>query len=163
MRAREWGAFLAGCALLAACSSTPRAPAASSGASGASGAAATTPTAPPAAAATAVQPPEPSPEAAERATEQVRALAAEYWTHQLDTSPALRLQHGLAVERLPDLSYEGSEREAAYARDLLARLAEVDAAALDHDRWLTRAVLAFELERQIEGLPYFWHFFQTTP
>ncbi len=90
-------------------------------------------------------------------------IAQEFWDHRLEESVGLRLQEGLPVTRLPDLSY-GHEAEAArWARGLLDRLEAVDPARLDHERWLSREILAWQLHQPIDGLPYFWYQFQVTP
>ncbi|HET9229022.1 MAG TPA: DUF885 domain-containing protein [Thermoanaerobaculia bacterium] len=78
-------------------------------------------------------------------------IVADTWQHRLVNEPALRLQEGLPVESLPDLSDDRWRQEAAFARGALERLARIDAAALSHDDWLTHAVLKWELEQAVEA------------
>ena len=95
-----------------------------------------------------------------------RALAAvldEHWQHRLETEAPLRLRRGLPVQELPDLSFAAAEREAAFARTLLGRLAAIDPRGLDHEEGLSLAILRWELERTVEAPERFWHFFQVTP
>lgn len=100
------------------------------------------------------------------------ALAEEYWQHLLARSPALRVKEGLPVEELPDFSFDGAETDAAWARGMLDRLAEIDVGRFDappdggggdHERWLTDKILRWELEQVTAGPAVFWHRFQVTP
>jgi uncharacterized protein (DUF885 family) len=101
--------------------------------------------------------------AANPAAAAVDQLAAETWQRQVSRSPALRLARGLPVEHLPDLSHEAAAAEARWAGVALERLATVDLAALDHERWLTARLLDHQLRLILDGLPHFWHQFQVTP
>ncbi|MEM8963724.1 MAG: DUF885 domain-containing protein [Acidobacteriota bacterium] len=101
---------------------------------------------------------------AESASAELDAIADEVWTHLLDTQTLLRVQEGLPVTTLVDLSYERSERDVAWARSVLPRLDAIDDDALDHDRWLTKRVLQWSLGPAAEDLHgSFWHRFQVTP
>lgn len=78
-------------------------------------------------------------------------VVADTWQHQLANSPTLQMQEGLPVENLPDLSSELWDREAAFARGILDRLAKIDTASLSHEDWLTHAVLQWEMEQTVEA------------
>jgi uncharacterized protein (DUF885 family) len=91
------------------------------------------------------------------------ALVDEYWQHELEQNASTRSELGLPVEHLPDISYAHAEREAAFARELLAKLDRVDEATLTEEEWITLAILR-DLQRQtIDGLPYFWLESPVTP
>lgn len=81
----------------------------------------------------------------------VDRIVADTWQHQLAYSPTLRLQEGLPVENLPDLSNDFWDREAAFARGILDRLAKIDTASLSHEDWLDHAVLQWEMEQTVEA------------
>ena len=90
-------------------------------------------------------------------------LADEVWQRRAADSPALRALDGLPVESLPDISFAGAEEDVEFARSILARLAEVDYAELDHDEVLTAEVIKWELGMQVEGHKYWWHVSVLTP
>lgn len=93
----------------------------------------------------------------------VAAAAADYWQHQLDEGIYQRLRVGLPIERLPDLSPEHVEQEAAWARALRARLAPIDEATLAEGDRLTLALLRDQAEEAIAAPRTFWHLFLITP
>ncbi|HEX5759936.1 MAG TPA: DUF885 domain-containing protein [Thermoanaerobaculia bacterium] len=97
------------------------------------------------------------------ASRTLAAILDEHWQHRLATQPFLGLRHGRPVEALPDLSFAGAERDAAFARSLLARLAAVDPAGLAHEEWLSREILLWESRLAVESLPFYWHQFLVTP
>lgn len=77
-------------------------------------------------------------------------IAADYSQFRLDREPFLRLQRSLPVRDLPDITVEYFRQEADFYRGLVGRLDRVDPRSLDHDDWLTRAVLLWELKHAIE-------------
>jgi uncharacterized protein (DUF885 family) len=90
-------------------------------------------------------------------------LVDEYWQHELEQNATTRSELGLPVKRLPEVSFPHAEREAAFARELLAKLERVDEAALTDDDRITLAILR-PLQRQtIDGLPHFWLESPVTP
>jgi len=97
------------------------------------------------------------------ASKALAAIVGDYEKWQLDQNPFARLQQGLRVTRLPDYSYEGEEKEAAFCRALRERLARVDAQGLSHEEWLTREILDWQLGVSIEGLEHVRNIFQITP
>jgi uncharacterized protein (DUF885 family) len=91
------------------------------------------------------------------------AILAEYDALQLDHEPAVRIQRGLEVGRLPDFSYEEAQKEAALFRAFRGRLARIDRKGLSHEEWLSREVLDWQLTADGAGAEHFWDFFQITP
>lgn len=79
----------------------------------------------------------------------VDRIVADTWQHQVAISPTLRLQEGLPVEELPELSDKAWRREVAFARGILDRLAKIDTASLSHEDWLDHAVLQWEMEQTV--------------
>lgn len=77
-------------------------------------------------------------------------IVADAWQYRLDHEPALRLQEGLPVENLPEISQESLRQETAAYRAFLERLARIDSASLKHEDWLTWAVLEWELKQEVE-------------
>lgn len=90
-------------------------------------------------------------------------IVADAWQYRLDHEPELRLQEGLPVESLPEISEESSRKEVAALRAFLERLARLDTASLDHDDWLTWAVLQWELELGVEAADHLALLSQVTP
>jgi len=101
--------------------------------------------------------------AAAAAATELAAVAADYWRHQLDEDMYTRLREGLPIERLPDLSPEYAEKDAAWGRALRDRLARIDEAALGHQDWLTLALLREQAEESIAVPQVYWHLFLATP
>ncbi len=101
-----------------------------------------------------------------RATAASRELAAlmdRLWEHEEAESIYLRLQSGLPVEHLPDLSFAKAEAETALARQALADLDRIDATGLAHEEELSRAIVAWQLADAIEGHEFHWLTFPITP
>jgi uncharacterized protein (DUF885 family) len=97
------------------------------------------------------------------AAAEVARLAGDYWRHELDDDPGVRLRAGLPIERLPDLSAAHDEKLAAWGRALRERLARIDEAALGHEDWLTLALLRDEADLLIAGQVTYGHHFLITP
>ena len=70
-------------------------------------------------------------------------LAESYWQYELQNDYFLRAQVGLSIETIRSISIEEEDRDAAQGKSILDALASVDAAGLDHDRWLTYRTLTF--------------------
>ncbi|HXO28659.1 MAG TPA: DUF885 domain-containing protein [Thermoanaerobaculia bacterium] len=97
------------------------------------------------------------------AAAELATIAADYWRHELDDDFYIRMREGLPIERLPDLSPEDAEKEAAWARTLRERLARIDEAALTHGDWLTLALLRHQAEESIAAPQAYWYIFLATP
>ena len=100
-------------------------------------------------------------------TSAARALARlldDAQRYKVEESLDARQRYGLPIEHLPDLSVRGTEREAAQARALKARLQQIDSAKLTLEEKLSAAALRWELDATIEGAQYFWNrFSDVTP
>ncbi len=104
-------------------------------------------------------PPPPPPVPAEV----LATIVDDHWHHQLEVSPALRLEHALPVSDLPDLTEEWVRKDAAFAQALLDRLSRVDPEALAGEDWFTHGVLKRELEMTVEGARHHWLSFSVVP
>jgi uncharacterized protein (DUF885 family) len=94
-----------------------------------------------------------------------RALAEildDFHRHALEVSHYVQMQEGRKVTRLPDASYEGTQREAALLRSWRERLAKLDPAGLSHEEQLTRDILDWEAQAFVELSDHFWAGFQVT-
>ncbi|HEX4499339.1 MAG TPA: DUF885 domain-containing protein [Thermoanaerobaculia bacterium] len=104
-----------------------------------------------------------APVPASRSSQALTALLADFDAFQLDEEPAVRIQRGLDVTKLPDESYEGFQKVATTLRGLRKRLAAIDPKGLDPQERLSREVLDWELANDAAGAESFWDFFQVTP
>ena len=78
-------------------------------------------------------------------------------------SPMRRLKLGLPIERLPDVTLAGEERDAREARALLARLTPANVKELTHEESLSLDVLRRQLRLRVEAPKSFYYRFQVTP
>jgi len=77
--------------------------------------------------------------------------------------PMRRLKLGLPIEKLPDVTLAGEERDAREASGLLARLAPVKRTELTHEETLSLDVLTRQLTLRVEAPKNFYYRFQVTP
>lgn len=96
-------------------------------------------------------------------SEQLAAIADDYWRDQLENDIAARSQLGLPLEPFPDVSFARAERDARFAQSLLARLGKIDAKALSEEERTSLTILRHLQTQTIEGLPHFWLQFPVTP
>ena len=94
---------------------------------------------------------------------ELKAVADDYWKHQLEESLYLRLKFGLPVEKLPDISPEGDQKETAFAQSILDRLAKIKSATLNDEDSITYDVLKWENSATVEAHSYFWLTSPVTP
>ncbi len=73
------------------------------------------------------------------------------------------MQRGLDVLKLPEPSFEATQKDARALRALRERLARIDPERLTHEEWLTREILDWQLATYASGADSFWDFFQVTP
>lgn len=85
------------------------------------------------------------------------------WDKTLEESLYLRLQEGLPVETLPEVSHVEALEDAAFARELLDRLEAVEAGELTYPESLDLAILRRQLEAAVEEPRCFWLTFPVTP
>jgi len=77
--------------------------------------------------------------------------------------PMRRLKLGLPIEKLPDVTLAGEEREAREASGLLARLGPVKRTELTHEETLSLDVLTRQLTLRVNSPKSFYYRFQVTP
>jgi len=93
----------------------------------------------------------------------LKKIADDYWQHQLDQNVGLQIKFGIPTKHLPDVSYAQAEREAQFAQSLLRRLDTIRDADLGEDDRISLAILRWENQLAVDGLPYFWYRFPVTP
>jgi uncharacterized protein (DUF885 family) len=91
------------------------------------------------------------------------ALADRYWQHWLERDNFLRAQLGLPVETIRPIAYADADADARFAQNVLDGLHAIDAAKLDHDRWLTYRTLTYMATNEVAGRTYYWLEQQATP
>jgi uncharacterized protein (DUF885 family) len=96
-------------------------------------------------------------------SQRLAAIGEEHWQHQLANDIASRSQLGLPIEPFPDVSFAQAQRDAEFAKGLLARLQTIDANALTEEERSSLAILKHLQTRTIEALPHFWLQFPVTP
>lgn len=97
------------------------------------------------------------------AAAEVNKLADELLEHLRSTSAYVRLQSGLPVTELDDLTLEQAQREAEFNRAALARLQTIDIAGLAQEQWLLAKLLEHTYESGIHGAEDYWLSFSVTP
>jgi len=93
----------------------------------------------------------------------VREAGDAYLERLKDSSLDLRMELGLPIEQLPDLSLAQEERDAAFAKDWLARLERADPTQLDHEESLSLDVLRRQLGQLADAPRLYWFYFPVTP
>ncbi len=94
---------------------------------------------------------------------ELKAIADDYWKHQLEETLYLRLKFGLPVEKLPDISPEGDQKETAFAQSILDRLAKINATTLNDEDSISYDLLKWENSASVEAHSYFWLMSPVTP
>ena len=93
----------------------------------------------------------------------IAAAGNEYLELVADQDPYLRFRRGEKVEHFPDSTLEAAESNAAFAQDLLDRLAGVDEEAIDHEDLLSLELLRWNLGMLVEAPKHYWADFNITP
>ncbi len=93
----------------------------------------------------------------------IAAAGDEYLEFVADRDPYLKFRRGERVESFPDASLAAAEENAAFARDLLDRLAGVEEDAIDHEDWLSLELLRWNLGMLVEAPKHYWADFSVTP
>lgn len=102
------------------------------------------------------EPPAAAPPSADAPRRELAAVLDEYWELQLRNDLSIRLNLGLPITRLPDVSEAGFQETAAQVRRLVERLERIDASALSHEEWLSLEIARWD-GRQIVALQdHFW-------
>lgn len=93
----------------------------------------------------------------------VREVGDAYLQILTRENPSRRLKLGLPIEKLPDVTLAGEERDAKEASGLLARLVPVKREELTHEENLSLDVLTRQLTVRVEAPKTFYYRFQVTP
>ena len=93
----------------------------------------------------------------------IAAAGNDYLEFVADQDPYLKFRRGEKVEHFPDSTLEAAESNAAFAQDLLDRLAGVDEEAIDHEDWLSLELLRWNLGMLVEAPKHYWADFNVTP
>ena len=93
----------------------------------------------------------------------VREVGDAYLQVLTRENPSRRLKLGLPIEKLPDVTLAGEERDAKEASALLARLVPVKRAELTHEESLSLDVLTRQLTLRVDAPRSFYYRFQVTP
>ncbi len=91
----------------------------------------------------------------------LQQIADDHWDYLLDRVIGYRTKFGLPIERLPDLTYAQTERDADVARGFLRRLDAIEPAN-DEER-ITAAMLRWQNEYAVNELTAFWYRSPVTP
>ena len=89
-------------------------------------------------------------------SEILRRVGDDYWKLMLEESPYLRLQKGLKINKLPDISYDHAQFITEIARSFLRRLEVIKSSELNHEEWITLEILRWELNKIVNDIKYFW-------
>lgn len=79
----------------------------------------------------------------------------EHWQLKIEDDLESRLQLGLPLTRLPDVSAAGNQKAAAEARRILERLERVDPARLSHEEWISRELAMWSCRQTVALEPHF--------
>ena len=104
-----------------------------------------------------------APASRSRSSQALATVFADYDAFELSHEPAIRIQRGLEVAKLPDYSYEGAQKDAEVSRAFRKRLAGIDPKGLSHEEWLSREILDWQLANDVAAVEHFWDFFEVTP
>lgn len=91
------------------------------------------------------------------------ALGERYFQRELLYDYSLRAQLGKPIETIRPIAYENADANAQFAQSVLDGLKQIDAAKLDHDRWLTYRTLSFLATNDVATRKYYWLRQQATP
>jgi uncharacterized protein (DUF885 family) len=87
----------------------------------------------------------------------------DYWSFLQKESFAIRIRLGLPVESFPDFTLKKANADAAFGRDLLARLEKVGEADLTHEEQLSLWILREEARELVEEPADYWLDFPCLP
>jgi uncharacterized protein (DUF885 family) len=97
------------------------------------------------------------------AAQRLSAISEGYWQHELERDVGLRVKYGLPVERLPEVSERDEEAEAAFARQVLERLRDLEGEPLPPEDALTRDILRWKAGNTAGAARFYWLAFPVTP
>ncbi len=97
------------------------------------------------------------------ATQSLRMLADDVWAWYLESSTYLRLQEGLPIERIEDMTLAQYHENLARTADFLTQLKAIDGTQLGGDDLITYEILGFELADTGATDVDYWLNFDITP
>ena len=92
-----------------------------------------------------------------------QSILEEYWEHKQASNPLQGIMEGKNVSELPDLSFEETQKEAAFSGLILEKLKAIDSSELEHKDWIDYEVLKWRLENEVAAPQYYWHTFIIPP
>jgi len=101
--------------------------------------------------------------ALQNTTAPVNALADDLLAHLKQTSTYVQLKSGMRVTDLDDLSFDAARREAAFNREMLARVDRILQSRLSHDQWLLAKILRQRFVSRARAEDDYWFEFLVTP
>lgn len=93
----------------------------------------------------------------------LQEVADEYWQFLQNESLTLRLRQGLPVDRLPEISLQKSQANAAFGQSLSRKLEPLRESDLSHEEQLSLAILRKEAQQLVEAPNFYWLTFPLTP
>ncbi|HEY6928059.1 MAG TPA: DUF885 domain-containing protein [Thermoanaerobaculia bacterium] len=93
----------------------------------------------------------------------VRTAGDEYWAFLEREDLNVRVEEGLSVDRLPDISLKQVEERAAFGRSLDAKLARASEKDLSHEDQLSLAILKEQARVLADAPARYWLTFPMTP
>lgn len=79
----------------------------------------------------------------------------DYWQLEIEDDLDSRIQLGLPLSRLPDVSEAGTKKKAAEARRILERLERIGPAGLSHEEWISRELAMWSCRQTVALEPHF--------
>ena len=101
--------------------------------------------------------------AAPSSSDVVRKAGDEYWAFLEREDLNVRVQEGLPVDRLPDISLKHVEESAVFGRSLEAELARASEKDLSHEEQLSLAILREQARVLADAPSRYWLTFPMTP
>lgn len=79
----------------------------------------------------------------------------DFWQLQLEDDLSARIELGLPLTTLPDVSEAGDKKDAAESRRILERLERIDPAGLTHEEWISRELAMWSCRQTVALEPFF--------
>ena len=96
-------------------------------------------------------------------SDELKAIADEYWKHMLEDSTYLRIKYGMPITELPDPSYEKAQKDLAFRNSILEKLKKVNEKDLKQNDRLSLEMLRWEATQASGLMSCFWHISPVTP
>ncbi len=93
----------------------------------------------------------------------VRSIEDEVWEYTIEHQNLFRLKLGLPITKLQRVTLEQAQKDADFAKSILAKIEAIPTDDLSHEEWLSLELLRWQANTTVEGLPYYWLSFSVTP